>query len=1206
MPPTTPPSDTTVSYSRQYRRCGKPDCPACRPGLPGHGPYWYARWQEGGRTRSRYIGRQAPPEAAGQTLPGSVSAAPAGPEGAVERDESRTLSGAGVAHDRAADTGSAGVSPVPGTPGTGGTLRRASTPPVSAPVPPDGRAGKRAALVGAARPALRVRTLGAFIVWRGAEPLEQGRWSRRTVAALFKCLLTMPGHRLSREQAADILWPDADRDRGDTNLRATVHRLRAVLDEPGAMTSYVRSEGSALILDPQWAEPNPRDPKGSGRDWLDADAFARAARLALAGGDIAAGRAALDLYGGEYLPDDPYEDWAAVRREELRQQYHALLLHLARLSADAGDTAEAVRCLRLLLAADPCHEPATRLLMRLLAGQGERVEALRIYEVLVRALRDDLDVVPTPETASLRAALLATDAAPTSPPRGPRPVLTNLPAALTSFVGRGRELAAVQYALAQGPAGCRLLTLTGVGGGGKTRLALAVATAVQPHYPDGVWLVELAALADPALVPATVAAALDLREAPGASFTATLADTLQARRLLLVLDNCEHLVAACADLAARLLRACPHLQILATSREALGMAGETVWRLPPLSLPPLADPTRGAPLVAATAGEAPAEDVVEGGALDRLQRFEAVQLFLERARASRPDFTLTRENAAAVARVCRRLDGLPLAIELAAARLRVLSVRDVAARLDDRFRLLTAGNRTALPRHQTLRGVLDWSYTLLSPPEQALLRRLAVFAGGWTLEAAEAVCVGGPVQVSDVLDLLAGLESKSLLALMNDSASPGGDGESRYGLLETVRQYAADHLAVSGELEAIGAAHAAYALALVERAAPGLRGPEQRCWLDLLEAEHDNVRAALAWSTREGAEETDRRTALRLTGALGWFWLLHGHLSEGRRWLALVLSQDRGAGDDAPRLRAGALSVAGMLAERQHDYDPAEQALREGVALYRALDDSQGTADALNDLGHVAWDRGDYTWAHDLFQESLSLRRSLGDDRGAASSLNNLARVHRYQGDVDTATALYEESLALWKRVGEPWGIAIVLGNLGLELGERGDYQRALSLHQESLDLRRELGDKLGISWSLTNVAAVATRLGDYERAVTLFEESLLLARQLGDKATVTDIVEGLAEVARGQGDMGRAARLFAGVEALRAATGDPLSPAERARYDRNVAAVRAALGEPCFATLWRDGQAMPPEDIIAYACDRGEPDKFGQDAALSASGRAR
>jgi len=722
---------------------------------------------------------------------------------------------------------------------------------------------------------------------------------------------------------------------------------------------------------------------------------------------------------------------------------------------------------------------------------------------------------------------------------------------------------------------------------------------------------------------------LGLREAHGTPVLTTLADALRPRRLLLVLDNCEHLVAACAEVATMLLRACPHLQILATSREALGIAGEVVWRVPPLALPPITYALRAAATAAGVTAPARADEVTGAGGgedgegtlrLDRLERFEAVQLFLARARAARPDFALSAHNACAVVEVCRRLDGLPLTIELAAARLGALSAREIAARLDDRFRLLKTGNRAAPARHQTLRGVLDWSYTLLSPPEQALLRRLAVFAGGWTLAAAEAVCAGGMVRADEALDLLAGLEAKSLVVLADSSAggsTAAGDGESRYGFLETVRQYADDHLAASGEREAIREAHAIYMAEVAERAATGLLGPAQRAWLDRLEAEHDNVRAALAWGTRVAVPSAD---AVRLAGALGQFWQLHGHLGEGRRWLARVLAGGcpsggatgaptpagrgpvgTGVTQPAPALgptkghagggaesvcsaRARAFNAAGLLAERQQEYVVAVDLLEEGLALYRALGDRRGSAEALNGLGWVAWDRGDHPRALALFQETLDVCQVLGDRRGSANALNNLARVYKYQGDAERASALYERSLALWKEVGEPWGLAMVLSNLGIEAYEQGDHMRALALHRESLALRRSLGDKLGVSWSLTNVAIVCVRLGRHERAVALFEESLALARQLGDKANVTDIVEGLAEVALARTWMERAARLFAAVEVLRAATGDPTSPAKRARYDRNVAAARAALGEDTFAAAWQAGQAMTAEETIAYA----------------------
>jgi len=748
------------------------------------------------------------------------------------------------------------------------------------------------------------------------------------------------------------------------------------------------------------------------------------------------GQAALDLYGGAYLPDDPYEDWAAARREELRQQYHALLLRLARLSADAGDSAGAVWRLRLLLADDPCHEPATRLLMRLLAATGDRAEALRAYEALVRALRDDLDVVPTPETESLHATLRAAVAslpAVAVPRTEPQPTPTNLPAALTSFVGRGRELAALGHALAPGPVGCRLLTLTGLGGCGKTRLVLRVAADSQAHYPDGVWLIELAALADPALVAGAVAAVLGVREAPDEPVLTTLADALQPRRLLLVLDNCEHLVAACAEVATTLLRACPHLQILATSREALGMAGEVVWRVPSLALPPITDALRAAATAATTAtamatattAVAPMDATAGSGGpegilrLDRLERFEAVQLFLERARAARPDFALSAHNAFAVVDVCRRLDGLPLAIELAAARLGALSVQEVAARLDDCFGLLKTGNRAALPRHQTLRGVLDWSYTLLSLPEQALLRRLAVFAGGWTLAAAETVCAGGVVRADEVLDLLASLEAKSLVVLADSPAGGStaitaiGDGKSRYGFLETVRQYALARLEEGGAAEETRLRFARHYLALAETAEPELVKRDQVAWLARLDAEHDNMRAALARvgatvdtpaaaSASASASMEWAALGLRLVAALWWYWFVRDYLSEGRRWLEGTLALDvyRGhdaeTGDAADRTRttrAKALRGAAILASQQGDYGRAGTLLGEAIALSKAAGDRKGVAGALNSLGRITQMQGDYAHAAPLYEESLAMQRALGNGQGIAGTLNNLGLV---------------------------------------------------------------------------------------------------------------------------------------------------------------------------------------------------------------------
>jgi len=1098
------------------------------------------------------------------------------------------------------------------------------------------------------------------MVWRGDEPIPSERWSRPTVTLLFKSLLSAPGHRLTRDGAIDLLWPDADPDAGANSLRVATHRLRTVLDLPGAgaSASYLRAEQGLFVLDPHAV--------GTGPAWLDADAFGREARAALSGRDPVACRAALDLYGGEYLPDDRYADWAIVRREELSTQHRELLFHLALLSAETGQREVARRSLRALLASDPCHEEGARLLMRLLADDGARSEALRVYDVLVRALRDDLGVEPTPETTVLRVALAqaapmippvarSTESVPpveTAPPGGALPTGTrgNLPAALTSFVGRGRELAALEHALVQGPAACRLLTITGIGGAGKTRLALQVAEGLRPAYPDGVWLVELAVLADPARVPGAIAAALGVREESHRPLFATLADHVRGRRMLLVLDNCEHLVAACAEAATALLQACPDLQILATSREQLGTAGETVWQLPPLAVPhpptphprfphpPTPSPSRGEgeasflPSPAAGRGAGG-----EGSWLDKVAEVEAVRLFLERARASRPDFILTERNAEVVAQICRRLDGLPLAIELAAARLGALSVHDLAARLDNRFRLLSTGNRAALPRHRTLRGVLDWSYDLLRPTEASLLRRLAVFAGGWTLHAVELVCGEGLAETDDVVLLLSALVDKSLVGVQANEweGRDGRDGRdgceesgTRYRLLETVRQYARERLVESGEAQAVEQRHAAAYLSLAERAAPELTGARQHEWLDLLEGDHDNLRAALAWARAGGEHEL----GLRLAAALWRFWDTRGYESEGRAWLDATLSAPPpdGAGERWMTARATALNGAGVMAQAQGEYARsialheqslalwrelghtqgmarslnnlgvvasgmgdlarADELYRESVAIQRAVGDTWGLALSLNNWGVVAYERGDYERARALHEESAALRRELGNIAGLGASLNRLGMVLREQGDLTRATALFEESLALRREAGEKQGIARSLVTLGHVARDRGDLAQAAALYEESMALHDELGDKHGLALVLNYAGATAYRRGDRRSAGSLYKEGLALAHAIHHMASVAASLEGLAVIAAGTGRPADAARLLGAASALRSGHGMPLPPSEQADNERTVALARRALGDEAFVSAWARGQALSLEQAVAEARRTDEP----------------
>src|SRR5579871_184846 len=533
----------------------------------------------------------------------------------------------------------------------------------------------------------------------------------------------------------------------------------------------------------------------------------------------------------------------------------------------------------------------------------------------------------------------------------------NLPRQLSSFIGREKQIEEVKQLLLASP----LVTLTGTGGSGKTRLALQVAAESLVEYSDGVWLVELAAVADPSLVVQTAAASLGLREAPGPPLLQTLLDYLNSRTLLLVLDNCEHLLQACAVLAHSILRSCPQLRLLVTSREALKVAGEQVYRVPSLSAP---DPD-----------QIPTE---EKEIAFIVSEYEAPRLFVERARLLKTDFTLTRQNASVVASVCHRLDGIPLAIELAAARVNVLSVEDINVRFKHRFRLLKGGSRTVLPRQQTLQATLDWSYELLSKQEQLLLARLSVFAGGWSLEAAEAVCSEEGIEAPDILDLLISLVEKSL------SLAGEREGKSRYRMLETIQDYGLQRLQESGQEKLWRTRHLQFFLMLAEEAEPKLTGAEQGEWLQRLQEEHDNLRAGLQWCQQD---KQSQEAGLRLAVSLRWFWQVRGFVSEGRTHLNTILSQENASQPTPTRVKA--LHSAGNLAVMQGDYAAARALYELSLSMSKELGDKLCIAASLGNLGNVTFAQSDYAAAHALFEESLTIQRELEDKPGIAASLGN-------------------------------------------------------------------------------------------------------------------------------------------------------------------------------------------------------------------------
>ena len=681
----------------------------------------------------------------------------------------------------------------------------------------------------------------------------------------------------------------------------------------------------------------------------------------------------------------------------------------------------------------------------------------------------------------------------------------NLPAQLSSFIGREQEISKARRILAE----ARLLTLTGTGGAGKTRLALQVAAEAIEDFPDGVWIVGLAPLNDPHLLPQAVAAVLGLGEEGGERTLAqTLADALRLKSLLLVWDNCEHLVEACAHLAESLLRACPGLRLLATSREALEIGGEAVLPIPPLSLPPEAR--------TATA-EAQAD-------------CDSVRLFVERATAAQPTFRLGAGNTAAVAQICARLDGIPLLLELAAARVRVLTPEQIAARLDDLFRLLSGGLRTALPRQQNFKALIDWSYDPLPLPEKVLLRRLSVFAGGWTLEAAEAVCAEGEVEEWEVLDLLARLIAKSLVV-----AETPDEGRVRYRLLESLRAYACERLAESGEVEALSARHRDWFLGLAEEAEPNLSGPEQASWLNRLERDHDNLRAALAFShDHAGGVEA----GLRLVGGLWKFWWIRGYFSEGRGFLGKALARADG---EETLVRAKALSGAGILAEAQ----------------------------------------GDYMAAISHYRQSLSVYRTLGVDASIGGMLNNLGSVASRQGDWENARAYYEQGLAIYRVLGDQQGIAILLMNTGNVANHQKEYAEARSLYEESLVIFRKRKDLGPLTAVLLNLGDLACNQKDYASARLYLFEGLQVAEEIGEKESIALILTTLGNASWPLGQYEQAAKLFGAATNLLASIGLSLSPHNRASFEENITTVRAKLGEERFQTAWKQGEGAKLTQLV-------------------------
>jgi predicted ATPase/DNA-binding XRE family transcriptional regulator len=827
-------------------------------------------------------------------------------------------------------------------------------------------------------------------------------------------------------------------------------------------------------------------------------------------------------------------------------------------------------------------------------------------------------------------ALSAIDSedAPWRTPHVPTTPRTNLPNSMSSFIGRNKELEEIKSFIIRN----RLVTLAGLGGIGKTRLSLETARKMADTFPDGIWFVELAPVLEPALVPQVMINTLGLIEQANRSPQTILVDFLRDKKSFLILDNCEHVIQACAQLAETLLQACPDLKILATSREPLGIPGELTFNVAPLSIPDIGQPF----------------------AADHLADYEAVRLFLERAQTVLPDFKLTIHNAFAISQVCQHLDGIPLALELAAARVRGLGIEQIASRLDDRFHLLTGGARTVLPRHQTLQASIDWSHDLLTESERVLLRRLSIFAGGWTLEAAEQVCADGGINSNQILDLLLHLVDKSLVVAETQAT------ETRYQMLETIRQYAREKLWAAGEEENMRQRQLVYFVDLAERAELNLRAFDMVIWLDRMEAELDNIRMALDW-----AQESDIEAQLRLASALLWFWHIRGHVNEGVDWLERGLSLDALEQGDQPlrprraMIRGKALNATGLLRGEAHIGKAAEY-FEESLLLFKALGSpgKQGMAYAL--MGLAGWT------GIPKNDQSLSLFREVNDKFGIAQCLMSRANYARIEGDFIRAKTIGEEHLVLRKEIGDKDGISIAQAHLGAIVLRQGDYQQARELFESSLSGFREVGNVQFVCMAFSGLSAIAReqnqleqaaeilqeslfvaqnagltyatptifddlgRLaceqGNYDLATKMFNEELIMCRDIEDKHGTASALHGLGQIAQSTGnhfvahsfysksiwlgseisslwiviinlaafaqlattyeEFEKAGRLIGLIETRFPSLRFELFPTKRAEVDQSIVTARAALGEEAFATAYEEGKNMTLDEAIAYALE--------------------
>lgn len=1038
-----------------------------------------------------------------------------------------------------------------------------------------------------------ISLFGSFAATLDGEPLSNFR--TRSVQALLIYLVCEAERPSSREQLMDLLWPGMPLQSAQANLRQTIYRLRQMV--PELKSKAGDTAVPFLITNRQTIQINP-----------DADYRADVHVF-----DVLIEQdpeQAIALYHGDFLTDfflpdsETFEEWANQQREVYRRQALDAMEMITAVHLQDGQYEEAIQLALRQLEIDNLRESGHRQLMEANARNGHRQVALSHFNTFKQLLEDELAIEPEPETltliASIRSGEITTAIPVETESVEPEASLPdhNLPRSLTSFIGREREIQAISDLLDES----QLVMLTGAGGIGKTNLCLQVGRAKLASFPDGVWLIELAPIVDPALIPQTVAHVLGVQDEYGRPIVpvsigreATVVQTvlqnliehLLGRECLLILDNCEHLIEDAAQFVETILQACPDVKILASSREALGVPGERPFRVPPLSIP-----QNG-----------------QSADYDNWAQFDALRLFVDRATTILPQFEVTADNYAAIVQICKRLDGIPLALELAAARIPVLDVDQIATRLDDRFRLLTGGSRTALPRQQTLRALVDWSWDLLTDAERILMQRLSVFAGEMSLEAVEFVCADEQVDVYDLLDLLAELVNKSLVLTQHDEGE-----ETRYRLLETIRQYAQEQLVTTGNVEKFRNRHLQYYLQFAEEVEPELIRSDQVVWLQRLGKELDNFRTTLNW-----ALETNVEAGLRLVCALWRFWY-RGYSREGGAWLEQFLANAENIPDE---LRAKALFMFSSfnLSLSQNNLDHAEQLAKQSLALYEALGDEQGVIRSQMVLSVFL----DQKTQKGILLEGLAAYRRIGDKMGIANVLAWLAHGEVEINNFDQGIAYLQESLVLYRELGHIDGVGEVLSKMGQAYIWQGNYEAARPVLQESLEVQLALG-WVGSSWHMHNFGAFYVRTGDYEQARHYYQKGIYISQQTGDKriwswsrvnlgyialfegkldeanqilteilryfAKVCDdigivfAIEGLARIAVFRGNYETAVILYTWTDIAREDINDLRPPVEQADVDQDLATVQQSLDEATY-NKWREqGKQMSLEEAVSFALE--------------------